>query len=588
MDRSCGSRDAPYQPPSAPQQQQDRSLAEKGRGPAVALVRCASEHDVAAALALNGRRLFSPSMTRNRADSWRPLRVVVQSWARAAYGGGQMGMPPTMAIPAPFPSSSPRSSRVRDTGPRVCRVVLTGLPGHMDVDDVIALFGNGLLLPGQCPTPHDRRFLLLCPDAVAFSALMEWSGTRLPDKPLDALKQIIPQANSWSTIHIEEDDGIQLSALLSQLMASARVCGATADDSTIMAAFRRHQQYPFVAGRFHPAELDEMDEMAATAPAVEGSSSGNGCNNLTARRSLKEPASEPVTAREDLCGGAVDGVMPSSGDKLRPPVTAAAAPAGPGAGLEPVKPAPSLDRSSEVPTDALILDSVHDAAAAAERAESSRGASSSGLAARPAPRFRRAAHSANSQYATSSSAGGPYFGPGISPGHGGGGAAAAAAVAARCACCPPPSSASRSGGGGGDAGPTSWSGQAAVELLNKLLALGIEPAAGSASQAAQPGDGGVTRETEERMPFFRRNRKRMPVYPPPDDEDEAEEGTGEGVGQEADCGLIPAQTKPAQVEPAETAAVDTGRREGVWSTSMADTVADEIHGLQAQGVTPTG
>ncbi|GIL46095.1 hypothetical protein Vafri_3156 [Volvox africanus] len=590
-DRSCSGEDATHQSPSAPQQQQDDSLATWGKGPAVASVRCASEHDMAAALALNGRRLYSPSMTRNRADSWRPLTVLVQSWAPAASEGGQTGMPPAMVAPVSLSSCSPQGSRIRDTGPRLRRVVLTGLPGHMDIDDVIALFGTGVLLPGHYPTPQDRRFLLLCPDTAALSALMEWSGTRLPDKPLDALKQIIPRVNSWSTIHVEEDDGIQLTALMSQLMVSARVCGATADNIVATAAVRRQQHYPSVAGRFHPAELDEMDGMATAAPEAEGSLSGSGSGNLTARQTMKELTSEAVTAREGLCGGAVVGVLPSSGDKLRPHVATTATPAGPRAGHEPIKAVPPWHRSLEVPTGALSLDSVHDAAAAAERAESSRGASSSGLAARPAPRFRRAVHSASSQYATSSSAAGVYFGQGISAGHGFTGATAAAAVAARCACCPPPSFAGRSGCGGCDAGPTSWSGQAAVELLNKLLALGIEPAAGSSSQGAGHDDTGVTRETEDRMPFFRRNRKRMPVYPPPDDEDEAEEGSGEMMEQEADagpggdCRLIPAQAEPAQVEPAETAAADTESGEEVQNTSTTDPVAEEIHALQAQDMT---
>ncbi|GLI63890.1 hypothetical protein VaNZ11_007007 [Volvox africanus] len=589
--RSCGGEDATYQSPSAPQKQQDGYLAAGGKGPAVALVRCASEHDMAAALALNGRRLYSPSMTRNKADSWRPLTVLVQAWAPAASEGGQTGMPPAMAVPVSISSCSPQGSRIRDTGPRLRRVVLTGLPGHMDVDDVIALFGNGLLLPGHCPTPQDRHFLLLCPDAGALSALMEWSGTRLPDKPLDALKQIIPRVNSWSTIRVEEDDGIQLTALMSQLMVSARVCNSTADNIAATAAIRRHQHYPSVAGRFHPAELDEMDEMATAALEAEGRLSGSGSGNLTARQSVKELTSEAVSSREGLCGGAVVGVSPSSLDKPRPHVAGAAAPAGPRAGHEPMKAMPSLDRSLEVPTGMLSLDSVHDAAAAAERAESSRGASSSGLATRPAPRFRRATHSASSQFSTSSSAAGAYFGQGISAGHGFTGATAAAAVAARCACCPPPSFAGRSGVGGGDAGPTSWSGQAAVELLNKLLALGIEPAAGSSPQGAGHDGSGVTRETEDRMPFFRRNRKRMPVYPLPDDEDEAEEeGSGEMIEQEADAGpggdCRLSQAEPAKVEPAETAAADTGSGEEVWHTSTTDPVAGEVHGLQAEDVTP--
>jgi hypothetical protein len=73
------------QQPSSQQQQQQQqrgpdgaaALAAAGQGPAVALMRCATEQDAAAALALNGRRLYSPSVTRSGGDTWRPITVGV-------------------------------------------------------------------------------------------------------------------------------------------------------------------------------------------------------------------------------------------------------------------------------------------------------------------------------------------------------------------------------------------------------------------------------------------------------------------------------------------------------------------------------
>ncbi|EFJ44241.1 hypothetical protein VOLCADRAFT_95455 [Volvox carteri f. nagariensis] len=518
------------------QQVQGQRPDPRQQQPAEVPVAAAGPGDVAAALALHGRRVFSPppqSLSRlHGSDCWRPLTVALQPW-------------PAHPV-TPSPSGLRGGDRIRETGPAVRRVLLRGLPGHMGVDDVITLFGNGLQLPPEhCAAPQERRFLVLCPNAASFNALMEWSGTQLPEKPLDALQQIVPRALRWCTLRVEvqEDDGLELPALVAHLMVSARQSGgaaaATAEVAAATASRQQHPQPqpqpPRVAGRFHPADLDAMDGVAMEADAAAAAMMiAAGENICTASRSLDQvpmAVIQGTTAVHDLAA-----------------VKATAAPAG--------------------------VDSSGGAVGAAMAA----AADVLGVAA--------PGGSGTSQFAASTGAAGAFWGPGAGAsvtGHSGGpAAAAAAAAAARCACCPPPSlSTGRGGGGGGcDADPSSWSGPAAIELVTKLLALGIGGPGG--------GPGAEKEEEEERMPFFRRSRKRFPMHfgrrPEEYEEDEEEEEKGPGAGEEERQGA------PPEAAPARTAARTgtAGPDAAAAAAATAAQAATEAVPVAAAAISPGG
>ncbi|GFR45667.1 hypothetical protein Agub_g7080 [Astrephomene gubernaculifera] len=540
------------------------------QGPAVALVRCGTAAEAAAALALHGRRVYCPPLTSGGAASWRPLTVLLHS-----PGSGSLPLEPPPSPAAAAGSSagaSPGSSslqqqkqaRVRDAGPTVRRVILRGLPGHLGGEDLTALFGSGLQLPSEhCPTPQDRRFLLLCPDSVSYNSLLSWHGTRLPDKPLDALQQIVPRVAGWCTLRVEEDDGILLPSLVSTLLAEARRSGAAYADSAAAAAFttvphhppfmpyqqpyhHQQQQYPRVAGRYHPAELDAMDEAAAAAEAAMAAAEATSAATAT----LASGWSQGGVSR-----GAVDlpdAATPATTVGGATTTTVHAAPARAGS-MRSTGGSSGARGGSGQHTRSQAHAEVEDlaAAAAAERAESSRGASSSGLAARPAPRPRRAGAAAAAAAAAAdiggfynSSSGlftpscaccpPPGFGVG---GMGGGGsgfprpaAAVAAASSLSTAAYSTTTTAALSGGSNQQQQVNSWSGAAAVELLNKLLALGVGPGPGGDGSGGE----GVQVEEEERAPFSRRSRKRMPMHfgRRPEDEEGGDEEQDEGDKEE--------------------------------------------------------
>ncbi|KXZ51551.1 hypothetical protein GPECTOR_12g514 [Gonium pectorale] len=178
--------------PSPPQRQGAGAASEV---PATAVVRCAAEAEAAAALALHGRPVYCPPTAPGGPASWRPLTVLLQA------------APPSGVLPPqqPHGGSSWRAPRERQPGPSVRRAILTGLPSHLGGADLTGLFGSGLLLPGQHATPEERRFLLLCPDSISFRAVLSWDGARLPDKPVDALQQIVPRVRGWAALRVECD-----------------------------------------------------------------------------------------------------------------------------------------------------------------------------------------------------------------------------------------------------------------------------------------------------------------------------------------------------------------------------------------------
>ncbi|KAG2448728.1 hypothetical protein HYH02_006084 [Chlamydomonas schloesseri] len=556
-------------------------------GPAAAVLRCSDAVDVEAALGLHGRRVYCPPAVPGGTFAWRPLTVAVQRTPAGA------------AVPlADRRPPGPSGPRTREAGPTVRRVVMRGVPDHMGADDLAELFGSGLQLPGHCDTPLDRRFLLLCPDHVSFQALLGWHGCRLPVKCVDALQQIVPhRVEGWTQLSVEEDDGVLLPALVSQLLAAARQQAAAGDATavtTLAAATRppnHSQQQRFrPPGRFHPADLDLMDEADAEDRALEEAEEAAAL--LAAEAAARQTAAAAaaaaaVAAPKARVGAQVPGVPDTQGKLLAAAGSSGSsrssslsAPEGVGGAAGSAAAAAAAFSSSQAGGGrAAALASVSRprgkgasqsgshgaggesdevaaaAAAAAERAESSRGASSSGLSARPAPRPRRAG--AASHFA--SSAAGGFWGAAPGPG-----SAASASALNPCACCPlPGTSQLPAPPGGAAAAPNSWSGAAAVELLNKLLALGIDAGldddlgaalgggggssdggvAGGGTRAHRSGGsgaaavaGGGAEDGPDEAPYFRRSRKRMSTHfdRRPEDYSDHEEEEEEEEGLEAD------------------------------------------------------
>ncbi len=475
--------------------------------------------------------------------------------------------------------------------------------------------------------------------------LLAWNGAPIPDKPLDALRQIVPRVNGWCTLRVEvgthaggrpsaaaaitmsatslavgvergrqqigkpicflelssltavafkpsllqEDDGLQLPSLMAELMASLQLgqgqgprpgpgqgqglgqglggaAPARARDSMgfprgflVQQQLQQQQQRPpRIAGRFHPADLDEMDELAA-AEATEAAAAASLAAGVT---------------RLAVTSGAV-GAGPGVGGGV----------AAAGATAEALRHL-SLAGAGRREEAGRVANADAAAAAAAERAQSSRGASSSGAAAalraplRPAARRSSAAARAAATAAAASVATG--------------------AAHAGCACCPPLGMTGGFGAGAGGFGDVrGWSGQAAVDLLNQLVSLGVEPegggrgASGGGSSGGAGGGGaaagaGGGAEEVERHPFFRRSRKRFSTHfgrGPEDEEEEAEQEAGHGGEREQGAGAGAAgEDASGQEEGGVQAEGPTGK--GVGKVGMAGEEAESGSRAVMQGGGP--